>query len=454
MTSFSILSNKLDNDKLGEDLYDEEITSKDVIKDDKFTNDNIQSSYGESPSFNVVWESNKQDGPIRSVYAAHADLDGDIRKEIIAGSGGFDNKVYVFEVTDDNIYEKVWDSGNIFKYQVWSVCTGDQDGDGKPEIIVGSIDQNVTVFENAGENTYTRVWYSGMIGQASAMVFDVCVGNQDQDNHNEIIAAVGSEINIFENTSDNAYGIAWDSTSIDGTTVHAICIGDQDGDGKLEIIACTDHKIYVYENTADNMYSQVWTCVSPFSDYIYDVCAGDLDGDGKKEIIAGGTSYIYIFENNGDDSYTKVWETSINHGSTCGHLCIGNDLDGNGRKEIITGTSYEGVLIFEYESDNSYVKVADYPFTLSSVDCVCIGDQDLDGKMEIITGNTDLKVSVLENKWRPEDYHFMMAFIKMFNEVYKRKFKEKFFENFKARFIKKIAEKLGISIEEAKEFLN
>ncbi|NIM15434.1 MAG: hypothetical protein GTO45_25950 [Candidatus Aminicenantes bacterium] len=316
----------------------------------------------------------------------------------------------------DNMYEKVWDSGNILPNPAYKAAVCDLDLDGKTEIIVSdnskTYDGKIFIFENSGDDSYQLVWNSVGIITGNDCYISIAVGDLDKDGKREIITMDHQPLSgkikayVLENTGDNNYRLAWDSGDTlfgeDGGT--ALFIGDADNDGKSEIIVGTGWgqankgKIYVFENTGDDAYEEVWNSGSALIDTVLQGAVGDLDKDGKKEIIVGSGDIdpqIHVFENTGDNSYALVWDS----GSFFNRLmCITiGDADSDGKEEIIAGSVDKLVCIFENAGDNSYQLAWISPVMPHYMHFVSVGDQDNDGKKEIIAPCMDNIVYLFEN---------------------------------------------------------
>jgi len=372
------------------------------------------SSASEPQSYEKVWDS----GAIISNPAfdvAVGDTDGDGNPDIIVSdhptSGGA--KIYIFENTGDDSYQLVWNSGTTFTMPLCYMEIGDQDGDGKLEIIAlessGTTPYNgkIHVFENNGDNTYQEVWNSG-VDLSGIEPTGLFLGEDaDNDGKREIIIGTGSQcgdrkIRVYENTGDNTYQEVWNSGSALWDTVLEGAVGDTDGDGKKEIVVGSGDfypRVHVFECKGDNYYELV-SSLGTFNREIRAII-GDQDGDGKSEIIAGGENrVVHVFEHTGvtgENTYTSVW----NSGTMDGFIDViaTGDQDNDGNGEMIVPCGDGKVYLFENSGDNTYQEVWNSGSVMSGhIYRVATGDQDGDGKLEIIaTSLADKKVYVFEN---------------------------------------------------------
>jgi hypothetical protein len=359
-----------------------------------------------------VWDSGSAiPNPLFDVAVGDTDKDG--KPEIIVADISFSGaKIYVFENTGDNSYQLVWDSGTILTMFFCYIEVGDQDKDGKVEIIALEkrhdlpLNGKLHVFENNGDNTYEEVWNNGNAfnGIEPSALF---LGDADDDGKHEIIVGTGwgfanmGKIYVFENTGDDTYENVWNSGSFLSDSVMPGAVGDLDEDGKREIIVGSgdlDSQVHVFENTGDNSYEgPVWDSGGTFTRAGY-ANIGDQDSDGKAEIIASGgrDKIVHVFENSGDNSYTNVWDSGTLNGNP--FLVATGDQDQDGKRELIIPCLDGKVYVFENTGDNTYEEVWNSGSVMSAyVYDVAVGDQDEDGKYEIIAASYDGKIYVFES---------------------------------------------------------
>lgn len=241
----------------------------------------------------------------------------------------------------------------------FNLATGDIDGDGARDIIVGlgnssGYQSRVAVYNSDG----TLIPGTDFIAFRSKGGAKVAAGDFDGDGKDEIIVAAGEDVRsnaqfrIFTYNALNADSGVTDSgigvTAFGSKLGANIAVGDIDGDGNPELIVSPGPdrnaaaEVLVFGiDTAGGMGNwlahQVGSAIIPFEGKCgANIAAGDLDSDGKAEIVAasgncaGNPGRIAALYGDGNP-----FKTNISYAATGGLGVAVGDLDMDGNAEIV-----------------------------------------------------------------------------------------------------------------------
>ncbi len=295
-----------------------------------------------------------------------------------------------------------WSTRDELNGWTLTVSSGDVDGDGKGELIVGDYDNNLYVFEHMLNNTYKRAFRS----------FDV----------NYTVRSTTSPYywEKLEGISGNFSRVIWNHVD------ELLADVDLDSDGKKEIVAAAGMQLYVFEDTGiDDTYRLVYTIDfrnSQFNttvgwSYVPRITAlgagNDFDYNDMRELIVALGPYLFVF----NVPYNN-WDAAADYfmgGSMDGlFYLVGNgaqekfkaaridaivagDTDEDGYREVIFGGLFnvtqsrkDGFLkIYEWKGF-SFEEVWSPPHEYvywNPVTALMIDDQDYDSYQEIIVGH-------------------------------------------------------------------
>ncbi|MHA1341568.1 MAG: FG-GAP repeat domain-containing protein [Promethearchaeota archaeon] len=243
----------------------------------------------------------------------------------------------------------------------------------------------------------------------SEKVYDLKVGDINNDGDNDVIAAIGNYIYVFENDGTPRNG-EWTYQKIyaNPQNINAITLADLNLDGYLDIIAgLSNGGVAIYNNT-HNPHSEYFNPMrikySSIGVAINDLEAGDLDNDGDVDLIVGlNNGSIIELENklhmpvgfNEEDPFISgTWDhklVSSKSGTKINVLKL-NDFDLDGDLDLIAG--YENGETCLYQNLRSPPSVAKLVFsdkeeiidnTISSnyFSNLAVGDIDNDGAIDI-----------------------------------------------------------------------
>jgi hypothetical protein len=271
------------------------------------------------------------------------------------------------------------------------VATGDIDGDGKDEIVLGlgPVGGNPSIpggwFQILDDDYTSLAWGRinwSIYNSANGESWPAC-GDVDGDGVDEIIVGLGSGgrgwLEVFDYNAGSVAHTAWVQVNwwaynmADGQTRPAC--GDIDGDGRDEIVVGLGDAgggyLEVFDDASAGYAYLAWPRVNWGS---YNSAGGetrpacgDIDGDGRDEIVVGlgdgGGGYLEVF----DDAlggyahlaWPRVQWSTYNSASGETRPACG-DIDGDGRDEVIIGLGSTAGGWFEVFDDalGGYAHVA------------------------------------------------------------------------------------------------
>jgi len=282
---------------------------------------------------------------------AIADLDGDGAVDVVAHAYNHDGVLALYALHGDGALLPGWpvslpanDVSSATMARL-SPAVADLDGDGFPEVIMGTYANGLHVLRHDG--TPLAGW---PVAEPAKIVNSPVVGDVDADGTVEIVAATtNGRVFVFEADATTAAG--WPVT-VDRRDIAEIALADLDSDGDLEIVFCgmyaqpggTAHweMLYVYHH--DGSPAAGWPqSLSPGMHGSVPV-VGDLDGDGDLEIVAcRGWTGLGAFQHDGE----LLWHKEIGDNSKGRNYLLLADADGDGLLELLSGNDDGYALMWD-----------------------------------------------------------------------------------------------------------
>ncbi len=389
----------------------------------------IKAFNGSNPSSAVnepnVWEITKGQMPY-GIIVGDCEYDG--KNEIVVGFEAGD--VYIFNGSDKGVRAFSDRLGG----EAFGLAMGDIDRDGFKELAVSG-DKCIYFFNLSDiDANDSGNWTVGdakfKTGDVQSNMYAVKLDDPDNDGALELICgggtASGGKVYFFE-WNGTALEQAGDPVVID-CEVNSIVVKDVDGDLSNEtVFADSNGFVYVLSNTTDG-FELDWALNSVYPEP-FGMLYSDIDGDAVEDLVVGtGTGYLTVFDDTvATLGFEQLTYFSEDYGTDLFGM-RGGDVDRDGRKELIVGTASKKVIVVEPDPlSGGFMTEWDMTLIATSFWGLDVGDVDGEGVQEIVAGDSDGYIYIWRyasgagegvppdyvRVWRSEDMGDDMNFIRV-----------------------------------------
>ena len=345
-------------------------------------------------------------------YIAAADLNGDGKKDLIAGFSNTPGNVQILLGNGDGtVTATPLDAMFTNLSQPRAVAVGDFNGDGKADLVVASFGagQALVYFGNGDGTFQSPAYYITGVNPNSIVVTDL---NGDGKQDFVITNSNSGTVNVFINNGDGTFTgnlsqYPTDVPGIGSPTPFSVTAGDFNGDGKIDIAVVnqggSSNDVAILLGNGDGTLQAPVTYAvggQPFA-----VAAGDVNGDGILDLAVcnanttgtGNTVSVLIGKGNG------TFKPAVNYPTgKRPRFVILDDLDNDGILDLATANNGDGtVSVLSGRGDGTFQPKVDFPVggaASSGPETITAVDLDGDGRLDlVVSNNAEGSLTILKN---------------------------------------------------------
>lgn len=285
----------------------------------------------------VLWTFDTYNEPQSGwVYAVapHPDRTGDGVPEVVFGCGSYNDTGYMLNGATGQV---VWRFYGTTDAIYLTLSLPDVNGDGVADVLfcAGDNDYNVYCVSGAGGPVATQIWSRNMGGSnwAATLMDDI-----DGDGTPDLVIGSWRSSNQVQAVSGRTGAIIWPfHNGASEYVMRLVTISDVDGDGYRDIaIGSWANAVRVVSGRTGTLIWQSYAGTLNGGDFWAIERLDDVTGDGKDEVIGGSFDYnVYLFNGATGDT---IWMHYT--GNRLFSVRGAPDLSGNLVPDVLAGTQY------------------------------------------------------------------------------------------------------------------
>ena len=333
----------------------------------------------------------------------------------------------------------------------FGVASGDYDGDGKVDLVVGRTTGNIAFVKGNGDGTFAApvvfAWKQAFFNAWAFAAGDVN-GDGKLDviwgasasspaaapfsvNDGEVRAFLGNGDGTFQQTPYFVSGVLHNAGTLladAGTDTGSLAVADIDGDTDQDIVAGAAEGVKVLRNNAGAFAiaaldtSGVYFPATSTQNSPWGLAFGDTDADGDMDLFVGDRAlYVYLYTNNGAGSFTltpgstvvsatrpNVYLAHESFRAAVGYTAslASGDVNGDGRADLFvglhsgtqtpaSGIAHDGELVLDVSRGTGHGLFGSLADLGTMARGVSLADVNGDGALDALAGVYEGQVKLL-----------------------------------------------------------
>jgi hypothetical protein len=291
-------------------------------------------------------------------------------------------------------------AGNHYEVGAISIATGDFNGDGIPDFVVGGMNPaGVTVYLGQVDGTLGK----GIAYALDRPVSYVAVGDLNHDGKLDIVGSIADTpgLEVWHGNGDGTFG-ASTLVALPGIP-QGIVIADFNGDGWADVAVAGNGAVFVLLNDRRGSFKPA--VKYPISGSGFELAAGDINNDGNPDLCVALTdsSRVALLLGKGDGTFSGATDYDSKIAPLYGIAVA--DINDDGYQDLVISSPLLGkILVAAGNGDGTFLAPEVYAVSLSPFEGaaspveVAVSDVNGDGHPDIVFSDSeDGAIGVLLN---------------------------------------------------------
>ncbi len=272
---------------------------------------------------------------------------------------------------------------SITNGRTWDLAFEDLNKDGSPDFVMANFDHPPTIYYNDGTGGFDNFVTLACIAEEEDIYrgHSVAINDFNNDKNPDIFMVFNTLNNLIYLGDKTGKHPKPDTIQTNKSNGLYIAIGDIDNDNDMDaFITNYNQASNLWLNNGDGKFTE---SNFNFGSGGYNIELGDLNNDGFLDVISSINGKVIVWLNKGQGDYERSTQ-NIGYAKGYGEIKLA-DMDNDEDLDVILANTSFGASIWLNDGRGIFTESVN---NLSKSSKLTIGDIDLDGKIDLIIGNT------------------------------------------------------------------